>query len=577
MRRLAIASLTLLTLGCRADSPGTEAASDGSATTTSESGSSTGDEAETAGTGTETDTGAETETTGTDTDTDEPETWRSSLYPEDWIPGFTDEAGRFLHDFSWAGYHNGEAPIPNAIAGVERSVLEDGADPSGAADSTAAIQATINAVSQAGGGVVLVPAGSYRCDGLLTLTTSGVVIRGAGPDQTFVWFTRDQGITDVDHLTVRGVVSHADELALTTDAQTLDTEVWVAAADNLSVGDDVALGWVITDDFVEDHQMTDTWVSFNGQWRTFFRREVVAIECGDEGCRVSLDVPLRYPALLRDAASLRIETGYLREVGVEDLSVSTVGDWDAAWQNDRSHALALIGVADGWVRRVHSFESPNSSDDRARHLSSGGILVRDAKRVTVADSVMARPQNRGGGGNGYLFEISRGNEILTRDCQAHEGRHNFIQNWDFGTTGCVWLRTHSEGGVAYVSANETISTLGLSEYHHSLALANLVDDSVVHDGWQGANRLGYSSGAGHSATQNVFWNLRGRGEIRSFQYGWGYVIGTMGLAVYRELAEATLLSSLHTEPVDWVEGEDEGATLEPASLYEDQLARRLGR
>ncbi|HSI83495.1 MAG TPA: hypothetical protein VK970_06905 [Candidatus Methylacidiphilales bacterium] len=39
--------------------------------------------------------------------------WRSSLYPENWKPGFEDAQGNFLHDFSYAGYHRGEIPIPD--------------------------------------------------------------------------------------------------------------------------------------------------------------------------------------------------------------------------------------------------------------------------------------------------------------------------------------------------------------------------------------------------------------------------------------------------------------------------------
>jgi hypothetical protein len=31
-----------------------------------------------------------------------------------------------------------------------------------------------------------------------------------------------------------------------------------------------------------------------------------------------------------------------------------------------------------------------------------------------------------------------------------------------------------------------------------------------------------------------------------------------------------------TLPVDWLEGEERGGSLEPPSLYEDQLRRRLG-
>ncbi|MFV8751366.1 glycosyl hydrolase family 28-related protein [Nannocystaceae bacterium ST9] len=545
-----------------------DAASGESTSESTESGESTSTSESDESTGTSESTGDES--------TSGDETWRSALYPEDWQPGFADDQGRFLHDFSYAGYHAGEQAIPDAIAGVELSVIEFGADPSGASDSTAAIQATIDAVAQAGGGVVMIPAGSYRCDDLLAVTTSNLVIRGEGPDQTFLWFTREQDMTGRANLALRGQIVQGVEQPLSEDGQPLAGEVWVADAQGLNVGDSIGVGWVISDEFVAEHGMTGTWMAFNGQWRPFFRREIAAIECSVRGCMLSLDVPLRYPALLRDQASVRVETGYLREVGVEDLAVSTTIGWDAAWASDQAHAIALSGVADGWVRRVHSFMSSND-DGHERHLASGGILIEASKRVTVADSIMAKPQNRGDGGNGYLFEITRSNEILVRDCEAHEGRHNFIQNWDFGTSGCVWLRDRSEGGMAFNNSSEQGGQLGYSEFHHSLAMANLIDDCVVEDGWQGVNRIGFSSGAGHSATQNVFWHVQGGGMLRSFQYGWGYVIGSEGPTVVWHLEDGLILfASMGTEPEDWVEGVDMGATLEPSSLYVDQLGKRLG-
>ncbi|OBZ14943.1 hypothetical protein A8L34_13765 [Bacillus sp. FJAT-27264] len=41
--------------------------------------------------------------------------WRSSLYPENWTPGYTDAQGRFLQDFSYAGYWRGEKTIPTSL------------------------------------------------------------------------------------------------------------------------------------------------------------------------------------------------------------------------------------------------------------------------------------------------------------------------------------------------------------------------------------------------------------------------------------------------------------------------------
>ena len=125
-----------------------------------------------------------------------------------------------------------------------------------------------------------------------------------------------------------------------------------------------------------------------------------------------------------------------------------------------------------------------------------------------------------------------------------------------------------------VSKDSSIAPTGLSEYHHSLATANLVDSSILDDGWAALNRGDWSTGAGHSATECVFWNVTGEGALRSYQYGHGYVIGTSPDLDVRTSLPA--LMSPGTEPEDWVEGLGEADTLVPSSLYEDQLARRLG-
>lgn len=66
----------------------------------------------------------------------------------------------------------------------ENSVVSYGADPTGVADSTSAIQDCIDAVTAAGGGEVFIPAGTYRMDTYCTvpydLTGSGLRIVGAG-------------------------------------------------------------------------------------------------------------------------------------------------------------------------------------------------------------------------------------------------------------------------------------------------------------------------------------------------------------------------------------------------------------
>lgn len=493
--------------------------------------------------------------------------WRSELYPEDWTPTFSGPDGAFLHDFSWAGYRQGGA-LPDRWPEPMRSVLDFGADPTGAQESTAAVQAAIDALES--GGTLWFPEGNYTFDGPLRIRRSNVVLGGPGPDRARLHFRRDRDHASSAEIRFEGEERLGDRVMLTRDGESRAHWVDVASSEGFIPGDPVAIGWIITEDFVEEHRMAGTWRVFLDQPKLFFRRTVTAVEPG----RVRVDVPLRYASRVRDGAFLVRDEGYLRDVGLGGLGISTVVDEDAAWGTNRHHAIALHRVHDGWVRDVASF----SPDGGPHHLQSGGIFVEDSRQITLADLDLRLPQNIGSGGNGYLVEVSRSNEVLVRDAIAVAGRHNFIQNWDFGTSGCVWLRTSSREGRAQ-DTRTSPSQVGFSEYHHSLAIANLVDHSETDDGWAAKNRRTFSSGAGHTATESVFWNLRGTGELHSWQWGLGYVIGTgPHLRVRYRMRDFDIFSGmLHTEPEDWVEGLGEAARLWPPSLYEDQRARRLAR
>ncbi len=499
--------------------------------------------------------------------------YRSVLYPENWQPGFSGSGGAFLHDFSYAGYRNGEAALPDPPTGTVFDVTLYGADGTGTSDATAAIQSAIDAAQTAGGGVVRFPAGLYRCDGTLLVTHSNIVLQGAGAELSRVYFTQWSGMDDRAHLSFSGSVTRGTDIPLATEGQNGASFVEVADASGLAVGDDIALGWVITPDFVAEHNMTGTWSVSLNQWCPIFRRRVAAVDSGVTPNRVTLDVPLRYPAKLRDSASIRVESGYLSDCGICDLGLSNAVDYLNAWTLEREHLVLFSGARDCWALRLKSFASPLSADTRGLHLQNSGLHILDAKRVTVADCRLEKAQNRGSGGCGYLYEVGTSNEILFRDCDGIDGRHNFIQNWNFGTTGCVFLRCHSSGGRNVFAADSPLSVPATSEYHHELAMACLVDSCVLDDGWSAINRSMESTGAGITATQCAFWNAHGTGMIRSTQSGLGYVIGTEGLTLYTALQDT--LDAV-TAPEDWVEGQDQGRFLYPHSLYDDQLARRLG-
>ena len=195
--------------------------------------------------------------------------WRSALYPDNWTPAQTDTGGRFLHDFSYAGYGNGPG-LPGEGSKAKFDVTTFGADRTGAADSTAAIQLAIDAAGDAGGGVVFVPAGMYRCDGALSITESSIVLRGEGPAKSRVYFTSFEGMAYRGHIMFRGAVQNGTEIALTKDAKNRSFEIACADAGPLVPGADVSLGWTITDAFIAEHGMTGTWRAFTGLGRACF-------------------------------------------------------------------------------------------------------------------------------------------------------------------------------------------------------------------------------------------------------------------------------------------------------------------
>src|SRR5262245_11143046 len=81
-----------------------------------------------------------------------------------------------LPDFSFAGYHFGNDPIPRIA--VTSNVRDFGARGDGASDDTEAFLKAIAALSR---GALLIPAGRYRITQVLKISKSRIVLRGEGP------------------------------------------------------------------------------------------------------------------------------------------------------------------------------------------------------------------------------------------------------------------------------------------------------------------------------------------------------------------------------------------------------------
>lgn len=109
----------------------------------------------------------------------------SGLVTVDWTT-ITDGRGNHLPDFSFAGYHSSDIPLPSSISPLVTLNAASG-------DQTSRIQAALNQVSAAGGGAVVLGKGTFQISSGLNVS-SKVVLRGSGVSSTkFVLSTISNG------------------------------------------------------------------------------------------------------------------------------------------------------------------------------------------------------------------------------------------------------------------------------------------------------------------------------------------------------------------------------------------------
>lgn len=507
--------------------------------------------------------------------------WRSSLYPEDWYPGLTDDNGRYLHDFSFAGYHAGEKEIPFITENIIDITKEPYfADTSGVEDVTAIIQTAIDSAGLAGGGVVYLPKGLYR---IVTNSTAGlwikyshVVLRGDGKDKTYL-FNDQPSMRKKSIILVKPAsggdwyTSEGASEKINYDISNMDTVVYVSDVSKYSINDWIVVTSSVTEGFIADHKMTDLWnTTLPGM---AFYRKVKGID--NSNSAVILDAPVRYDLKTRDNVRINKVNTHLEEVGIENLSIGNrqndLPGWEdldykeestGAYDVDNSIAVDFKFTVNSWMRNVSTFKPAVNTLDV--HLTSHGVLLEKSRFITLDSCYFGFPQYEGENGNGYMYTL-RGNDCLLKNSVGDNGRHNF----DFKsmmTSGNVILRcTGKDSRYA-------------SDFHMHLSVANLFDNhNVDNDFLEAAYRPYGTIQYGQTTSQSVFWNTNGIKAsgggtviIKTQQWGYGYVIGTRG-----NVTGVSAIGGRNTEPVDFVEGVAKGENLEPESLYENQLSKRM--
>ena len=518
--------------------------------------------------------------------------WRSSLYPEDWRPGYTDEQGRFLHDFSYAGYHQGEKAIPEIQENiVDVSKPPYNVDNTGSEDATTLIQDAINKVGESGGGVVYFPAGKYKIkpqngsDYSLRISDENIILRGAGADSTFLFndeiFMRQKNI-----ILIKGEDSwwFSQNGAVTNILYDLPNPTKVLPVESMAgfaKGDKIIIASEPTDEFIEEHKMSGIWTASAIKGVAFYR-EIDSIDATNK--LIFIDSPTRYFLKTRDHSKIYHANSHIQECGIENLSIGNRQSEKTGWDEESyseegtgaydvhfSQAIQFKYSENCWIKNVSTYRPDENADDF--HILSNCLLLNQCRNITVDSCFFQKPQYEGGGGNGYMYTLCS-NDCLIKNSRANHSRHNYDFKYPY-----------SNGNVIHNCSGE--NSKYASDFHMYLSMSNLFDVFTVNGDYLESCFRPYGGDAihGYSSTQSVFYNTIGEAYhpqkdyiVESRQFGWGYIIGTSGQAyniVTEPVSGTTGAYSYDTSPEDFVEGANKGDGLRPWSLYLDQLQKRL--
>jgi hypothetical protein len=445
-----------------------------------------------------------------------------------------DSRGNSIMDFSAAGYRGGGVKLP-AVAVCQRLTPASG-------DNTARIQAALDSAT----GAVVLASGEYDIAGTLSITRSGVVLRG------------EKGavirLTGKPHrfLEIHGESTWREE---GTPAPVLDayvpsgaTSFRVRGASAFHPGDRVLVLRPVTPEWIHFMGM-DTLVR-DGEPQTWIRAGSVIrtdrVIDSVEGDRVTLDVPLSdaLDSQFTAASLVRYNfPGRISEVGVEGLRIEAPFE-DTPITEAQYTALRMDAVEDGWAR-----------DLEIRETQNGIVIGPGAKRLTLTNVRITHSAAHSGSAAPADFSL-QGTQILLDRCRvAGEGTWPVVTQAEVTGPVVVLNFTADHGGVAP---------------HQRWATGLLVDGGKFPGGTERRPGLAFSnrstagSGHGWDIGWSVAWNVNSPFLMVQQPPGaMNWCIGCIGTPVTAQGVPNGIFDS-------------PGQMVEPASLYLQQLRDRIG-
>lgn len=403
-----------------------------------------------------------------------------------------------LPDFSLAGYHRGERPIPDVA--VTSNVKDFGAVGDGVADDTRAFEKAIEATDA---GAILVPAGRYVITATLKIRKPNIVIRGEGPDRTVLYIPKSlQQLLPSDGYTAQGVLKlkysfggafievrgndGLQKVGDLTARSSRGASVLVCEnASDLASGDWVQLRQKLDADLGRHvHAGQDAGEDTLARPRTI---EWVARVVEVDGDRVTVDRPLRLDARPEWGATLHRYRPTVEEVGIENLAFEFAGvPKKKHLLEEGFNALQFGDVFNCWVRNVLFIDADM------------GLKVGGARHFQAEDLVFAESKRTGMTGHHAIWAVSHSQECLF---QRFRVETTYIHD--------LTVEGFAHGNVFRDGSGRSINL----DHHRNGPYENLFTNLDVGN----PKRLWRSSGRGdrgpHSGARTTAWSLRHSGGV----------------------------------------------------------------
>lgn len=477
---------------------------------------------------------------------------------------------------SYAGYRNSDVPLPTVK--VVANVRAAGAKADGKTDDAAAFKQAIEQAHKAGGGAVLVPAGTYALSGMIHLKHSNVVLRGEGVDKTTLVFNTPLGklaganrsagkiawswmgglvwVGPEDTFDERGQLGRGGEswrngqeiTKVTVPAKRGDFQVKVAATAGIKPGDFVLLSY----ENVADHSLL---IAMAGHERmkgynwakdaaglVRDRRWDWCVEVASiSGNTLTLKQPLRVDIRPEWNVTVTTPGQTVREVGVEGMTLKMV-------HNERNVHLMDIGfngiyinrAINCWVKDVKIVDAQN------------GIGVASVKNVTVTGfHITGRPHH-------HATALRNAAQDVLWEKFLIDSRPMHGINTEGLATGNVW--------------RDGVMKHGTFDSHRAMSFEFIRTNITIHnDGKPG----GGSEAGPFLGARVVHWNIRATGSSEFVNQpdciSDGALVGIQGVPISNKGAWAMVPGDKNCIIVD------QGKVPEPPDLFEAQLKLRQGK